>query len=141
MKLHETTSLCSVCKQGIPAEIWESENKIWMKKVCPDHGPRSVLVASQASWYHRVMTYPAALKAPSIIKKSVSSGCPFDCGACPSHQQKVYLPVIPITSACNLDCPICYTINKNKDAYQMSVEEFSRILEVLHRNDPHRKII
>jgi uncharacterized radical SAM superfamily Fe-S cluster-containing enzyme len=141
MKLHETTSLCSVCKQGVTAEIWEIENKIWMKKVCPEHGSRSVLVASQASWYHSVMAYPAALKAPSIVKKPVSSGCPFDCGACPSHQQKVYLPVIPITSACNLDCPICYTINKNEGPFHISLDEFARILDVIRTNDPDMKII
>jgi hypothetical protein len=38
------------------------------------------------------------------------------CGPCKSHQQKVYMPVVPITSACNLDCPICYTVNKNDES-------------------------
>ena len=52
------------------------------------------------------------------IRSRWPTGCPFDCGACASHQQKVYLPVVPITSACNLDCPICYTVNKNDGAHQ-----------------------
>jgi len=140
-KLHETTSLCSSCKQGIPAEIHEMDGKIWLKKICADHGARDVLIASQASWYHSVMAFPAALKPPSLISKSVTAGCPFDCGACPSHQQKVYLPVIPITSACNLDCPICYTINKNEGPFHISPDEFARILEVIRANDPEMKII
>ena len=140
-KLHETTSLCSVCKNGIPAEIWEIDGKVWMRKVCTEHGSRDVLLASQSSWYHATMAYPAVLKPPSIVKKKVEAGCPFDCGACPSHQQKVYLPVIPITSACNLDCPICYTINKNEGAFHISLDEFARILEVIRNNDPDMKII
>jgi 7,8-dihydro-6-hydroxymethylpterin dimethyltransferase len=140
-KLHETTSLCAVCKQGVPAEIWEVDGKIWMKKRCSEHGSREVLLASHAKWYQHVMSYPAILKPPSIVRKNVQAGCPFDCGACTSHQQKVYLPVIPITSACNLDCPICYTINKNEGAFHMSLDEFARILDVIRENDPDMKII
>jgi tetraether lipid synthase len=141
MKISETTSLCAVCKQGIPAEIWEVESKIWMKKRCSDHGAREILLASQAAWYHTVMSYPAILKPPVVVRKNVQAGCPFDCGACTSHQQKVYLPVVPITSACNLDCPICYTINKNEGAFHMSLDEFARILDVIRQNDPEMKII
>jgi uncharacterized radical SAM superfamily Fe-S cluster-containing enzyme len=45
----------------------------------------------------------------------------------------VRLPVITITSACNLDCPICYVHNKNRDAYHMELEDFRSILEHLKR--------
>src|SRR6185503_9515424 len=38
------------------------------------------------------------------------------------------LPVVPITSACNLECPICYTINKNDGAHFTSIDDMSRIL-------------
>ena len=41
------------------------------------------------------------------------------------------MPVVPITSACNLDCPICYTVNKNDDAHMLSKESFAAILDHL----------
>jgi 7,8-dihydro-6-hydroxymethylpterin dimethyltransferase len=138
---HRTTSLCTTCKQGIPAEIVEVDGRIVMRKECSLHGAQEVLVSSDAGWYHRAMTYPAALKKPAHAHKPVDAGCPYDCGACTSHEQSVYLPVIPITSACNLDCPICYTINKNEGAFHMSLAEFSEILAVIRRNDPNMKII
>lgn len=139
--LSRTSSLCIACKQGIPAEIVEVGGKIMMRKRCPRHGAQEVMIASDAAWYHRTLAFGAVLKAPSIVKKEVKTGCPYDCGACSSHQQSVYLPVIPITSACNLDCPICYTINKNEGAFHMSPEEFGATLEVIRRNDPEMKII
>ena len=141
VKLKTTTSLCSRCKQGVPAELLETDGKIVMRKRCPQHGEEHVLISSDAAWYHETLSYPAALKAPAIVKKAVDAGCPFDCGACGAHQQSVYLPVIPITSACNLDCPICYTINKNEDPYHMSLDEFGRILDVMRTGDPDMKII
>ena len=68
---------------------------------------------------------------PAHVKHDIEHGCPFDCGPCESHTQKVRLPVVTITSACDLDCPICYVHNKNDDAYHMSREEFSQILDHL----------
>ena len=141
IKLGETTSLCAVCKQGISAEIVEIDGRVFMQKSCSEHGDQDVLIASDAAWYREVMSFPAALVAPSRAKNEVDRGCPYDCGACTSHEQKVYLPVVPITSACNLDCPICYTINKNEDAYNMSLEEFGDILDVVRQDDPELKII
>ena len=139
--LSRTTSLCIACKQGIPADIVELEGKIIMRKRCPRHGPQEVMLSSDAAWYHRTLAFGAVLKAPRHVKNEVKTGCPYDCGACKSHQQSVYLPVIPITSACNLDCPICYTINKNEGAFHMSLDEFARTLEVIRKNDPDMKII
>lgn len=140
-KLRETSSLCIRCKRGIPADIVEVDDKILMRKRCPEHGFQEVLLASDAAWYHRTLAFGAALKPPVFVKNAVEAGCPYDCGACASHQQSVYLPVIPITSACNLDCPICYTINKNDGAFHMPLDEFAATLDVIRRNDPHMKII
>ena len=139
--LKETTSLCTKCKQGIPAALFDTGERIVMRKTCALHGEQEVLIASDSAWYHEAMGYPAALKKPKHVAKPVDAGCPYDCGACPSHEQSVYLPVIPITSACNLDCPICYTINKNEGAFHMSLEEFDRTLAVIRRNDPDMRII
>lgn len=139
--LQETGSLCPVCKNGVSAKIVEEQGQIRMRKVCKEHGKSEVLIASDANWYHETMKYSAILKPPSLVKKEILQGCPFDCGACGSHEQSVYLPVIPITSACNLDCPICYTINKNQGPYHISLEDFRQILSVIRTNDPNMKII
>src|SRR5262245_56652331 len=107
-----------------------------MHKECPEHGPHTVLISSDAAWYRTMIEeFPAHLRAPQH-HKNVQQGCPFDCGSCSSHQQKTYLPVVPITSSCNLDCLICYTHNKNEGAYHTSLDEFDKILAHVKRNDP-----
>jgi hypothetical protein len=140
-KLHDTTSLCATCKNGVPAEIVETDGRIIMRKACPEHGRRDILIASDSAWYHEAMSHPPVLAAPAGAKDRASSGCPYDCGPCAAHRQKMYLPVIAITSACNLNCPICYTINKNTDPFHMSLREFAAILDVMRRNDPGMKIV
>jgi uncharacterized radical SAM superfamily Fe-S cluster-containing enzyme len=137
-----TKSLCATCKQSVDAKIHLREGKVLFNKFCPEHGHEEVLVSSSAEWYLDALTFLAPHTPPKTIKKEVSAeGCPFDCGPCSSHQQKVYLPVIPITSSCNLDCPICYTINKNEDPHRLTTEGMSKILEHLLNDHDELDII
>jgi hypothetical protein len=102
-----------------------------MRKVCGEHGAQEVRLSTSSDWYKRTRALSPRRVAPKIVKKEVEHGCPFDCGPCTSHTQKVRLPVVTITSACNLDCPICYVHNKNDSAFHMGTEDFEKILEHL----------
>jgi hypothetical protein len=137
--INETTSLCRVCKDSIPARVVATaQNEVWMRKRCPKHGTQDLRIGDDAAWYLRTIQLQNPKVPPKRVLKQVTQGCPFDCGACTSHQQKVRLPVLPITSACNLDCPICYTINKNEGAYHMTPEDLAQILA--HLKEDHGEI-
>ena len=138
--LRSTTSLCATCKRATPAEIWRTSGRVVMRKVCDVHGPSEVVVSPNADWYEHVVGF-APLLAPPEPRKSVAQGCPFDCGPCTSHEQQAQLPIVPITSACNLDCPICYTHNKNDGAFHMTDAQLTAILGHLRAADPERRII
>lgn len=137
-----TKSLCGVCKASVDAKIHLKDGKVYFHKFCVAHGHQEVLVSSSAEWYLDALSFVAPNTPPKTVKKEVSErGCPFDCGPCDSHQQKTYLPVIPITSACNLDCPICYTVNKNEDPHRMTKAQLAQILEHLLRDHEELDII
>lgn len=134
-----TKSLCRSCKEAVDAKIVFRNGSVYFDKFCPQHGRQESLVASSAEWYLDCLSFVAPCRPPRQARTAVSGrGCPFDCGPCDSHQQKVYLPVVPIISGCNLDCPICYTVNKNDGAYRMSKEEFRRILQ--HLKEDHQEL-
>jgi uncharacterized radical SAM superfamily Fe-S cluster-containing enzyme len=136
-----TKGLCATCKEAVDAKIVFKDERVWFDKFCPRHGKQMVMVASSVEWYLDCLSFVAPATPPRRVLKEVSQGCPFDCGPCASHQQKVYLPVVPITSACNLDCPICYTVNKNEDAHRLSKEGMQRILDHLLEDHPEIDII
>ncbi len=137
-----TKGLCGTCKRSVDAKIVFRDGKVFFDKFCPDHGKEYVQVASSVEWYLDCLSFIAPNDPPTRVSTEVSEeGCPFDCGACASHQQKVYLPVVPITSACNLDCPICYTINKNDDPHRMSKDEMKAILDHLLEDHAELDII
>jgi uncharacterized radical SAM superfamily Fe-S cluster-containing enzyme len=129
--IHTTTSLCRTCKEAVSASVVALGNEVWMKKSCAAHGAQEVRISTSVEWYERTREVKQKFTPPKVFKKDVDLGCPFDCGPCTSHTQKIRLPVVTITSACNLDCPICYVHNKNDDAYHMPLEDFGMILEHL----------
>lgn len=127
--INETVSLCRDCKNAIPARVMASAaGEVWMRKLCPQHGAQAVRLSTGAQWYERTRAIKQKPAPPRRPGKQIAHGCPFDCGPCQSHTQKVRLPVVTITSACNLDCPICYVHNRNDDAFHMGPEEFKKIL-------------
>lgn len=126
--LHATTSLCRVCRNGVPARVVARDGQVFMHKTCAVHGSQSVKLSASAEWYVRTRAIAPVETPPPRLSRAVEHGCPFDCGACPSHAQKIRMPIVTLTSACNLDCPICYVRNKNEGAFHMDRAAFERIL-------------
>jgi 7,8-dihydro-6-hydroxymethylpterin dimethyltransferase len=136
-----TKSLCGTCKRAVDAKIHLEEAGVFFLKYCPEHGHEKRLVSSSTEWYLDALSFVSESTPPRGDRKAVKAGCPFDCGPCASHQQKVFMPVVPITSACNLDCPICYTVNKNEGAHMLSKESFARMLDHLRAQHDELDII
>lgn len=138
--LQETKTVCSQCNKVVPAVVRDCDGQVFFVQQCPVHGERETLISSDLGWYTKAMEF-----APSLVARGgtrpVEQGCPFDCGLCVEHQQRMFMPVVAITSACNLACPICYTINNNRQPFHMSRTEFGRILERIRENDPGMQII
>jgi len=117
-----------------------------MHKYCNSHGEQKSRLSDNAEWYKNTRAlkqpdYPQYLNPPPKISKKLELGCPFDCGPCEIHQQKIRLPIVTITSACNLDCPKCYVHNKNQEAYHISLEDFSATLDQIIQQNPDAELL
>jgi 7,8-dihydro-6-hydroxymethylpterin dimethyltransferase len=134
--INYTTGLCTTCKASIDAVIFQNDhNEVIMRKECKLHGEENVRLSTNAEWYIKTRNIKAPHNKPAKAHE-IKDGCPFDCGPCSAHTQKVRLPVVNITSACNLNCPICFVHNKNKEPYHMSESEFKAILD--HLTSAHK---
>src|SRR6266853_1647265 len=93
--INETTSLCRVCKNAVPARVLARANgEVWMRKACAAHGEQEVRLSNNAQWYERTRAIEPRRSAPRLAPREIEHGCPFDCGPCASHTQKVRLPVV-----------------------------------------------
>lgn len=78
-----TVSLCEHCYRHVPAEKFERDGSVWMKKVCPEHGISEYMIERDADFYNSLEFDPYGYDVPSGI-------------------------MIEVTDRCNLKCPHCY---------------------------------
>ncbi len=124
-----TTALCPACGAMVPARVVRRDGRVFLEKLCPSDGVRAALVCSDPAWYEESRSYVKPGRLPLARSVEEFRGCPGSCGSCPEHRQHVCLPVIEITNACDLDCPIC--LKNRRKAFEMAEAEFGSVLDRL----------
>ncbi len=127
--LKTVRGMCRTCREVVPARVTVQDGKVWQQSLCPSCANAPALIAGDAEWYHEVMSRPLRDCAPLKHSHPPAKGCPHDCGPCSWHASPCQLPVLSVTNACDLNCPICFTYNRPDKAYYMSVEEMRRSVE------------
>lgn len=124
-----TRGLCPHCSKAVDGVRIFRDDKVYMRKQCPEHGQSEALISGSVDWFLKSLTYVKEGSKPLKHSTQVDKGCPDDCGLCPDHEQHSCLPIIEITNHCNLECPICIVQNRNN--YNMTKAEFQSVLDGL----------
>src|SRR6266849_5999055 len=123
-------STCTVCKRVLDAEINVRNNRVLLRKRCPEHGRFEALVYSDAELYMAQQRYNKPGTLPLEFQTEVKDGCPLDCGLCPEHKQHACLAIVEVNTNCNLDCPICFADSGHQpDGYQLTHEQVALMLD------------
>jgi uncharacterized radical SAM superfamily Fe-S cluster-containing enzyme len=109
--------------------VFFREDQVWQESLCPDCQNEPVLIASDQNWYMTNILKAMLDHSPLPNAKPSQKGCPHDCGPCTWHASPCQLPVISVTNACDLRCPICFTYNRQDAIFNMSVEEMKQTID------------
>lgn len=104
---------------------------IYFEKFCPEHGGQRNLVDRDLAAYLETQRFVKPAWVPRESSGNADKPCPQGCGFCDRHEQHLCMPIIEITSRCNLACPVC--IADAGGNWEMTVEEFGRLLDTLIR--------
>ncbi len=134
-----TRSMCPQCRRIIDAQILLRENKVYMRKRCPEHGQFEVLIYGYARAYTANARFNKPGTLPLAYTTKIAQGCPYDCGLCPDHQQHTCLGIIEVNSACNMDCPLCFA---NAGAgFNLTLQEVEGILDHLVETEGNPEVV
>jgi uncharacterized radical SAM superfamily Fe-S cluster-containing enzyme len=134
-----TRSLCPQCKQVIDAQIHLKENRVLMRKRCPDHGWFEAMVSADAEGYVNSLKYNKPGTIPLEFATEIKEGCPKDCGLCPEHKQHTCLALIEVNTGCNLACPTCFA--DAGPGYNLSLEQVDTMLEAFIRAEGDPEVV
>ena len=127
--LGATQSLCPECLSLVPAKILVRGGRVYFRKRCLTHGVREDFVCSDVRWFDRT-DYSLPGKVPVSFGVEPARGCPFDCGLCTEHEQHTCIGLLEITSACNLECPMCFAAS-GPGGQHLTVQECRRAIDRL----------
>jgi 7,8-dihydro-6-hydroxymethylpterin dimethyltransferase len=137
---HELTrSICPTCRRVIDAQILLRDNKVYMRKRCPDCGPFEALVYADAQAYTTFSRYNKPGTIPLAYGTEIHDGCPHDCGLCPDHQQHACLGIIEVNSVCNMDCPLCFA--DARPGFNLSLPEVEQLLDDFVRTEGNPEVV
>jgi len=102
-----TESPCPRCLKVVNARIVVQDGAVYMKKMCPDHGPSTVYIWPDVNHYNWASSFRVPFKSPGMAH-DFTDYCPTSCGLCSLHQRHSTLIELEVTQRCNLRCPVCF---------------------------------
>src|SRR6266566_5359021 len=134
-----TRSICPQCRRVIDAHILLRDNKVYMRKRCPEHGPFEGLVYGDAQAYISAARFNKPGTIPLAYSTPIQHGCPHDCGLCPDHEQHACLGIIEVNSACDMDCPLCFADAEH--GFSLTLEEVEQMLDDYVRTEGRPEVV
>jgi pyruvate-formate lyase-activating enzyme len=84
--LRETRGTCPICIEMVPAKVVEDGGRVFIEKLCPEHGSNRALIAIDPAYYEELEKYYF-----SVLPDG--------------QKQRDY--ILRLTGRCNMNCPIC----------------------------------
>ena len=134
-----TRSICPECRKVIDAQVLLRDNKVYMRKRCPECGPFEGLIYGDAQMYVDQSKYNKPGTVPLAFGSDIQDGCPHDCGLCPDHQQHACLGIIEVNSACNMNCPLCFS--EAAPGFSLTLEEVEGMLDDFVRTEGDPEVV
>ncbi|GIM85433.1 radical SAM protein [Salinispora arenicola] len=137
-----TKSICPVCKVVVDGQVNLRDDKVYLRKRCPEHGQFEALVYGDARMYLDSARFNKPGTIPLAFQTEVRDGCPADCGLCPEHKQHACLGIIEVNTGCNLDCPICFADSGHQpDGYTIDLAQCERMLDVFVASEGEAEVV
>jgi uncharacterized radical SAM superfamily Fe-S cluster-containing enzyme len=127
----QTTSLCEICLETVPAKVIIEDECVYYLKRCRTHGVQKTLISDDLAYWRSQKDWLKPGDRPLHTQTRTEAGCPFDCGLCPDHEQHSCLAIVEINSACNLACPVCFADAEDMHGGHLSLEVIEGMLDAL----------
>ncbi|MBU3904652.1 MAG: radical SAM protein [Nanoarchaeota archaeon] len=138
-ELSKTTSLCPDCLKILDATIFEEDNKVFIKKTCPEHGEVVEVYWENAEMYKKASKWAADGRGIDNPNIELKNECPKNCGLCEMHKSHTALGNIVVTNRCDLACWYCFFFaSKMGYVYEPTQDQIREMLRNMRKEKPVR---
>lgn len=136
-ELRRTQTLCPECLKILEGIIFEEDNKVFIKKTCPEHGEFSEVYWEDAEMYKKAEKWATDGKGIENPNVDVNKACPQNCGLCKMHKSHTCLGNIVVTNRCDLSCWYCFFYaQKMGYLYEPTQDQIRMMLKKMKQEKP-----
>ncbi|MEM4601660.1 MAG: radical SAM protein, partial [Desulfurococcaceae archaeon] len=129
-----TLSICPTCYRVLPAIIVERDGKVYIRRVCPEHGEIEELYYGDVELYKRIQKFQEEGRGTRHVYTSTKTTCPFNCGLCPMHKQHTALVNLVVTNRCDLSCWYCFFYSEVAGyVYEPTLEQIKEMVKSIQK--------
>jgi uncharacterized radical SAM superfamily Fe-S cluster-containing enzyme len=128
-------------KDLFSAKIVFEDDKVMMRKNCPEHGFQQSVIATDIEFYKQIRNYNKASEYPKQPHTRTEFGCPLDCGICPDHEQHSCLTLVEVTDRCNLTCPTCYASSSPTHGRHRTLIEIEAMFDAIVKSEGEPDVV
>ena len=123
------TGVCEVCGEFVETKVIEDNGVIFYLKNCAKHGEQKTKICIDIDYYLKCHSpqHQETCKVDSHIRPQ--RGCPYDCGVCAQHEQKICMAMVETTDDCNIQCKTCIAESSPGGKHYISLSDLQRIIE------------
>ncbi len=127
-----TQSICPYCYALLPAIIVERDSRLYIRKVCPEHGEVEEVYQGSSEFARRIEKWFVEGRGPRHVYTELTAPCPYSCGLCPLHKNHTALANLVLTNRCDLSCWYCFFYaEKSGFVYEPSIEQIEFMVKQL----------
>lgn len=137
----KTMSLCPECSKAVEATVFEKDGKVYMEKICPEHGSFSDIYWSDVGKYLQAEKFAKdGLGLTNSMDASLKDGENVNI-VIDGHRIDMLSPTalanIDLTNRCNMKCPICFANAMDSGyVYEPDLETVCKMLDTLRNEKP-----
>ena len=129
-----TLSVCPQCYRTLPAIIVERNGKVYIRRVCPDHGEIEEVYYGDVEFYKRVTKFVEEGRGTRHVYTPIKTTCPFNCGLCGMHRQHTALINLVATNRCDLSCWYCFFFSEAVGyVYEPTLEQIRHMVRSIKK--------
>ncbi len=124
-----TNSLCPECYRLLPAVVFERDGKVYIRRICPEHGEIEEIYFGDARLYKKFERWEED-GSGTVAYTKLTAPCPFSCGLCPMHKSHTALLNLVVTNRCDLTCWYCFFYaEKAGYVYEPTLEQIEEMVK------------
>jgi len=132
-----THSACPYCRSLLTAALFERDGKVWIRKICPEHGEIEEIYWGDYELYTKFRRWQEDGRGVDNPHLPLAAPCPFNCGICPRHKSHPALVNIVLTNRCDLSCWYCFFYSEKAGyVYEPTLEHLKFMVRALREMSP-----